>query len=135
MRLRISIRGRVRSSVRPSVPSYFRTTNMAVFESEKSWIDIMNNGTIIDDEVVTSVSFLTSFRYRGLLIIRCYLCLSIPPFTIAITIQASQSLIVISVSFDPMDETSFTASAFFSLTFSLTIFLPFSSFISFTRRF
>ena len=131
LQLRVSITGRVRSSVRPSVPSYFRTTNMAVFEIEKSWIDIMNNGTMSDDEAVTSVSLLTSFRYRGLSIIRCYLCFSIPPFTF--TIKASQSLIVIS--FDQMDETFFTASALFFLPSSLSMFLTFSSFISFTRRF
>ena len=54
MRLRISIRGRVRPSVRPSIPCYFRTTNMAIFEDEKSSIDITNNDTISDDEVVAS---------------------------------------------------------------------------------
>ena len=40
MRLRISIRGRVRPSirrsVRPYVPCYFRMTNMAIFDCEKS---------------------------------------------------------------------------------------------------
>ena len=59
MRLRISIRGRVRPSVGPSVgPSYvtryFRRTNMAIFESKKSSNDIVNNGTMSDDEVVAT---------------------------------------------------------------------------------
>ena len=54
MRLRISIRGCVRPSVGRSVPSYFRTPNMAVFECEKSSTDIVNNGTMSDDEVVAS---------------------------------------------------------------------------------
>ena len=40
--------------VRPSVPCYFWTTNMAVFEGEKSSNDILNNNTMSDDEVVTS---------------------------------------------------------------------------------
>ena len=44
----------VRRSVRPSVPSYFRTTNMANFECEKSSTDIINNGTMSVDEVVAS---------------------------------------------------------------------------------
>ena len=56
MRLRISIRGRVRPSVSPSVhlsiPYYFRT--MSVFEAQKSSKDIMNNDTISDDEEVAS---------------------------------------------------------------------------------
>ena len=47
MRLRISVRGRVR----PSVQSYFRTTNMAVYEGEKSSTDIINSDTISDDAV------------------------------------------------------------------------------------
>ena len=62
MRLRISIRGRVRPSVRPSVgpsvgwsvPSYFRTPNMAVFEGKKSSNDTLINDTMSDDEEVTS---------------------------------------------------------------------------------
>ena len=58
MRLRISIRGRVRPSVGPSVgwsvPSYFRTPNMAVFEGKKSSNDILNDGIMSDDEVVAS---------------------------------------------------------------------------------
>ena len=58
MLLGISMRGRVRTygrpSVCPSVPSYFRSTNMAAFEDEKSLIDIINTGTMSDDEVVTS---------------------------------------------------------------------------------
>ena len=54
MRLRISIRGRVRPSVGPYVPRYFRTTNMAVFEGKKSSNDILNNGTMSADEVVAS---------------------------------------------------------------------------------
>ena len=41
-------------SVRRSVPRYFRTTNMAVFEGKKSSNDIINNDTISDDEVVAS---------------------------------------------------------------------------------
>ena len=44
----------VRPSVHPSVPSYFRTPNMAVFEGEKSSTDIVNNGTMSEDEVVAS---------------------------------------------------------------------------------
>ena len=44
----------VRRSVRRSVPPYFRTTNMAVFEGKKSSNDIINNGTMSDDEVVAS---------------------------------------------------------------------------------
>ena len=41
-------------SVRPSVPSYFQTPNMAVFEGKKSSTDIVNNGTMSADEVVAS---------------------------------------------------------------------------------
>ena len=52
MRLRISIRGRVRPSVHPYVPCYFRKTIMAVFEGKKSSNDIINNDTMSDDEVV-----------------------------------------------------------------------------------
>ena len=54
MRLRISIRGHVRPSVRPSVPCYFRMTNMANFEDKKSSNDVMDNDIISDDEVVAS---------------------------------------------------------------------------------
>ena len=54
MRLRISVRGRVPRSVGASVPCYFRTTNIAVFEGIKSSNDIINNGTMSDDEVVAS---------------------------------------------------------------------------------
>ena len=39
---------------RPSVPSFFRTTNMAVFGEEKSSITIVNNSTKSEDEVVAS---------------------------------------------------------------------------------
>ena len=52
MRLRISIRGRVRRSVRRSIPCYFRMTNMAVFEETKSSKDIKSNDTISEDEVL-----------------------------------------------------------------------------------
>ena len=60
--LRISIRGCVHPSVRPSahrsigpsVPRYFPTTNMTVFVGKKSSNDIINNGTMSDDEVVAS---------------------------------------------------------------------------------
>ena len=41
-------------SVRPSVPRYFRKTNMADFEEKKSSNDIKNIGTISVDEVVAS---------------------------------------------------------------------------------
>ena len=44
----------VRRSVGRSVPSYFRTPNMAVFEGKKSSNDIINNGIMSDDEVVAS---------------------------------------------------------------------------------
>ena len=44
----------VHRSVGPSVPCYFRTTNMAVFEDKKSSNDIINNDTMCDDEVVAS---------------------------------------------------------------------------------
>ena len=58
MRLRISIRGRVRPSVRrsvgPSVPCYFRKTKIVDFEDRKSSNDIINNATMSDDEVVAS---------------------------------------------------------------------------------
>ena len=62
MQLRISASGRVRPSVRPSVrrsvrpyvPCYFRTTNMAVFEGEKSSNNIIVSDTMTDDEVVAS---------------------------------------------------------------------------------
>ena len=54
MRLRISVRGRVRPSVGPSIPCYFRMTNMAVFEGRKSTNDFSNNDTVRDDEVVAS---------------------------------------------------------------------------------
>ena len=49
MRLRISIRG----CVRPSVPCYFRVTDMA-FEGKKSSNEIINNDVVSDDEVVAS---------------------------------------------------------------------------------
>ena len=39
-------------SVRRSVPSYLRTTNMAVFEDKKSLHVIINNDAMSDDEVV-----------------------------------------------------------------------------------
>ena len=54
MRLRISIRGRVRPSVRRMVPCYFRTTKIVVFEGKKSLNDFINNATMCDDEVVAS---------------------------------------------------------------------------------
>ena len=66
MRLRISIRGYVRPSVRlsvrrsvrwsvvPSVPCYFRKSNLAVFEGKKSSNDILNDSIMSDDEVVAS---------------------------------------------------------------------------------
>ena len=41
-------------SVRPYVPCYFRTTNMAIFEGKKLSNDIINNGIMSDDEVVAS---------------------------------------------------------------------------------
>ena len=44
----------VRLSVRRSGPCYFRKTNMAVFECEKSSNDIINNESMSDDEVVAS---------------------------------------------------------------------------------
>ena len=65
MRLRISIRGRVRPSVRPSVrrsvrrsvgpsvPRYFLTLKIEVFECGKS-SNVINNDTMSDDEVVAS---------------------------------------------------------------------------------
>ena len=50
-------------SVSPFVPCYFWTTNMAVFECNKSSNDIITNVTISDDEVVASVfSFQHVFR-------------------------------------------------------------------------
>ena len=59
MRLRISIRGRVRPSVGPSVrrsvPSYSRTTNLTIFEGRKSSNDITNNDTMSDDVVASYV--------------------------------------------------------------------------------
>ena len=54
MRLRISIRGRVRPFVGPAVPSYFWTLNMAALEDDKTLTDIVNNGTVSDDEVVAA---------------------------------------------------------------------------------
>ena len=50
----MSVRPFVRPSVSLSVPRYFRTTNMAIFESKKSLNDIINNGTMSDDEAVAS---------------------------------------------------------------------------------
>ena len=51
-------------SVRPSVPSYFLTPNMAVFEGEKLPTDIVNDGTMSDDEAVASdVPTRYLFRY------------------------------------------------------------------------
>ena len=44
----------VRRSVRPYVPRYFRTTNMAAFEDKKSSNDIIINDTMSDDEIVAS---------------------------------------------------------------------------------
>ena len=40
----------VRPSVRPSIPML----NMAIFKGKKSSIDIINNGTMSDDEIVAS---------------------------------------------------------------------------------
>ena len=58
MRLRISIIGRVRpsvgSSVGPSVPRYFQTLKIEVFECGKSSNVINNNDIMSDDEVVAS---------------------------------------------------------------------------------
>ena len=54
MQLRISLRGHACPSVGPSVPCYYWTINMAVFESKKSSKDIKINDTISDDEVVAS---------------------------------------------------------------------------------
>ena len=54
MRLRISIKGHVRPSVRPYVPCYFQTTNVAVSEGKKSSTDIIINDIMSDDEVVAS---------------------------------------------------------------------------------
>ena len=54
MGLRISMRGRVRPSVLRYFPSHFLTTNMAKFECEKSSTDIINNGTMCDEELVAS---------------------------------------------------------------------------------
>ena len=67
---RISIRGHARELARrpvrrfprwsvrrpdaQSVPSYFKTTNITIFEREKLMPDIINNGTMIDDEEVAS---------------------------------------------------------------------------------
>ena len=51
----MSVRPSVSPSVRPSsLPYYFRTTNMAGFEGKKPSNDIKINGTMSDDEVVTS---------------------------------------------------------------------------------
>ena len=44
----------VRPSLRPSVPCYFRTTNIAVFEGNNSSNDVIIDGTMSDDEVVVS---------------------------------------------------------------------------------
>ena len=47
MRLRQSVRGLVRSSVRPSVPWYFQTTKNAILEGN-------NNNAVAGDQVVAS---------------------------------------------------------------------------------
>ena len=59
----MSVRPSDRPSVRPHVPCYFRTTNMAVFEYEKSSNDIAINNTMSDDEVVAS-DVPSSVRFR-----------------------------------------------------------------------
>ena len=54
--VRSSVRPSVRISVRPSLPTtqFSRATNMAVFKSEKSSIDIINDGKICDDNAALS---------------------------------------------------------------------------------
>ena len=70
-----TVRGRVRPSVhrsvgptvRPSVPCYFQTTNMAVFEVKKLSNDIIINDTMSDVEVVAyprGTCFIESERQR-----------------------------------------------------------------------
>ena len=54
MRLRISIRGRVRPPARPSIPWCFRTTNMAVFVGKDLSNDIIINDSMRNDQVVAS---------------------------------------------------------------------------------
>ena len=58
---RISKRGRVRPSVGPFVgpyvPWYFRMTNMAIFDGERSSNDIINNDTKSDDDAVSRYLF------------------------------------------------------------------------------
>ena len=58
MRLRISLSGRVRPLVRPSlgssVPFYFRTTNLSVFEGKKS-NDIIFNDTEFNDIIINDI--------------------------------------------------------------------------------
>ena len=52
--VRPSIRPSARLSARPFLPIYVQTSNMAVFEGEKSSTDIVNNGTMSYHEVVES---------------------------------------------------------------------------------
>ena len=52
--IRPSVRRSVRRSVGPSVPRYFQTLKIEVFECGKSSHVINNNDTMSDDEVVAS---------------------------------------------------------------------------------
>ena len=52
----ISIRGRVRPSVRPSVPSYYLSWKTKVFKGEKSSIVQNINDTVSDGEVLVLLS-------------------------------------------------------------------------------
>ena len=74
MRLRISIRGRVRPSVRRSVrrfvgPALFLNDEYGNFESHKSSNDIINNGRMSDDEVVAS-DVLPRYLFKILFVVR-----------------------------------------------------------------
>ena len=69
------ITGRVRPSVRPSIPCDFCMTNMDIFLGEKSSNDIINYDTMSDDEVVRS-----DVRSRYL-----FLLCTLIPFTLCTT--------------------------------------------------
>ena len=50
----VSVGRSVGPSAGPCMPCYYRTTNVAIFEGEKSSNEIKINDTIINDDVVTS---------------------------------------------------------------------------------
>ena len=57
----MSVRPSEGPSVRPYVPCYFRTMNMAIFEDKKSSNDIAISDTISDDEVLVPLTVIPPY--------------------------------------------------------------------------